>query len=435
MGPINYTQQIANPFQAAAQGFQFGAGIRELEQTQQANAIKLQQQQAAMQQAQQAEQARQRFFSNPRPTMRDAAELASMIPESQAKAMQPYLEGMSKEQQQGVLKFNTEVLSALQTNPSVAVKLLRQRAQAERGMGDEEEAGLYDRMAESTEKDGPNVAFKGLSTIVAALPGAKDMFDAASKLGTEQRAAELQPSALTEAQSKAQSAAVAAKFAESKAAQDLQKGGWDIAKLQSDIQIAKQNSQIAAMNAAASREGNAIKRQELQLKLGELTQKRDDTLRGKVAEVENSRFNIDNLLNTADRILATPKSVIGSATGPISARMLTLSQSTADFEALIENLDAQAFLSQIPQMKGTGALSENEGKKLAAALQNFSLKQSPERLLANVQEAQRLMLKARKTLADRYGVPETVADTPSAPAAAKARGLTTDQILKELGVK
>jgi hypothetical protein len=45
------------------------------------------------------------------------------------------------------------------------------------------------------------------------------------------------------------------------------------------------------------------------------------------------------------------------------------------------------------------------------------------------------MLKARKTLADRYGVPETVADTPSSPAAAKARGLTTDQILKELGVK
>jgi len=93
MGPINYTQQIANPFQAAAQGLQLGAGIRELEQTQQANAIKLQQQQAAMQQAQQVEQARQRFFSNPRPTMRDAAELASMIPESQAKAMQPYLEG------------------------------------------------------------------------------------------------------------------------------------------------------------------------------------------------------------------------------------------------------------------------------------------------------------------------------------------------------
>jgi hypothetical protein len=317
----------------------------------------------------------------------------------------------------------------------VAIQLLRKRAEGEKNSGDPEEAALYERLADSAEKDGPAMAFKGLSSIVSALPGAKEMFEAAGKFGDEQRAAELQPSALTEAQSKAQSAAVAAKFAESKAAQDLQKGGWDIAKLQSDIQIAKQNSQIAAMNAATSREGNAIKRQELQLKLGELTQKRDDTLRGKVAEVENSRFNIDNLLNTADRILATPKSVVGSAAGPMSSRIPTMFQSTADFESLIENLDAQAFLSQIPQMKGTGALSENEGKKLAAALQNFSLKQSPEQLLNNVKEAQRLMLKARKTLADRYGVPETVADTPSAPAAAKARGLTTDQILKELGVK
>jgi hypothetical protein len=395
----------------------------------------LQQQQALMQQAQNAELARRKFFSNPNPTMRDAAELASFIPESQAKAMQPFLDGMSKEQQQGTLKFNTEVLSALQNNPTVAIQLLRKRAEGEKNSGDPEEAALYERLADSAEKDGPAMAFKGLSSIVSALPGAKEMFEAAGKFGAEQRAAELQPSALTEAQSKAQSAAVAAKFAESKAAQDLQKGGWDIAKLQSDIQIAKQNSQIAAMNSATSREGNAIKRQELQLKLGELTQKRDDTLRGKVAEVENSRFNIDNLLNTADRILATPKSVVGSAAGPMSSRIPTMFQSTADFESLIENLDAQAFLSQIPQMKGTGALSENEGKKLAAALQNFSLKQSPEQLLNNVKEAQRLMLKARKTLADRYGVPETVADTPSAPAAAKARGLTTDQILKELGVK
>ncbi len=237
MGPINYTQQIANPFQAAAQGLQLGAGIQEMQQLQQANAIKLQQQQAAMRQAQQIEQEKQRFISNPNPTMRDAARLASFLPESQAKAMQPYLEGMSKEQQQGVLKFNTEVLSALQTNPAVAVKLLRQRAQAERGNGDAEEADLYERMAESTEKDGPVVAFKGLSTIVAALPGAKEMFDAAGKFGTEQRAAELQPAALTEAQAKAQSAAVAASFAERMAEAGLNEKNWNIKNVQNQINV------------------------------------------------------------------------------------------------------------------------------------------------------------------------------------------------------
>ena len=64
-------------------------------------------------------------------------------------------------------------------------------------------------------------------------------------------------------------------------------------------------------------------------------------------------------------------------------------------------------------MKGLGALSDAEGKKLSAALQNFSLRQSPERLMENVREAQRLLLKARENVARRYGVPETVPDTPA----------------------
>ncbi len=251
MGPINYTQQIANPFQAAAQGLQLGAGIQEMQQLQQQNAIKLQQQQADMQRAQQVEQARQRFFANPNPTMRDAAELASLIPESQAKAMQPYLEGMSKEQQQGVLRFNTEVLSALKTNPAVAVKLLRQRAQAERGAGDAEEADLYERMAESTEKDGPDVAFKGLSTIVAALPGAKDMFEAAGKFGTEQRAAELQPFALTKAEAEAKIKKIESDFAP-------EKFGADLGLTRAQINQAK--AAASASNAAAARSGAEAKR-------------------------------------------------------------------------------------------------------------------------------------------------------------------------------
>jgi hypothetical protein len=91
---------------------------------------------------------------------------------------------------------------------------------------------------------------------------------------------------------------------------------------------------------------------------------------------------------------------------------MTIRQETADFEELIENLDAQAFLSQIPNMKGLGSLSDAEGLRVTRALQNFSLRQSPEQLRENVQEAQRLMLKARRYLADEYGMPDTLPDTP-----------------------
>src|SRR5690606_31575313 len=151
-----------------------------------------------------------------------------------------------------------------------------------------------------------------------------------------------------------------------------------IQAIQNDIEYKRESNRIAAMRADADREGNALKRKELELKIEDTIRERDAKVREKAGEIESARLNIDNMLNTADRILATPMSVVGAAAGPVSSRLPTLSQDTSDFEALIENFDAQAFLSQIPNMKGMGALSENEGKKLAAALQSFSLKQSPE---------------------------------------------------------
>jgi hypothetical protein len=258
MGPIDYTSQTKNPFQAALQGMQLGAGIQGIQAQQREEAFKAQQQQAAlqqqqalMQQAQNAELARRKFFSNPNPTMRDAAELASFIPESQAKAMQPYLEGMSKEQQQGTLKFNTEVLSALQNNPTVAIQLLRKRAEGEKNSGDPEEAALYERLADSAEKDGPAMAFKGLSSIVSALPGAKEMFEAAGKFGDEQRAAALQPFKLREQTADTIIKEVQAKFAPEKL-------GADLGLTQAQINQAKASA--AASNAAAAKSGAEAKR-------------------------------------------------------------------------------------------------------------------------------------------------------------------------------
>jgi hypothetical protein len=250
-----------------------------------------------------------------------------------------------------------------------------------------------------------------LRTAVAAAD--KAVADATTAQATAKNAPEKAAADAALSTANAQKAAVAAKFAESNAVIDLQKKGWDITKIQNDIDIAKQNSRIAAINAATAKEGNSLKRQENELKLREMIDKRDATVREKVAEVESARSDMDNFLNTADRILKTPKNIVGSAAGPISARMPTLSQDTADFEALVETLGSQAFMSQIPKMKGAGALSEKEGDKLQSSLQNLSLKQSPERLIENVKEAQRLILKGRATLAKRSGLPESIPDTPS----------------------
>jgi hypothetical protein len=55
-----------------------------------------------MQQQQKIATARDTFLANPKPTMRDALTFASILPKDQADAIRPYIEGVGKEQQQGV---------------------------------------------------------------------------------------------------------------------------------------------------------------------------------------------------------------------------------------------------------------------------------------------------------------------------------------------
>lgn len=413
--PISYAADVQSPFQAALQGYQAGAGIRN-------DQLQQQQQQLAIQQQKQQAQVIRSLITNPNATADDYANATLLVPGLKDQFKQAW-ETKNAQQQQNDLSHVAQVFAALKgQQPDVAAQLLTDRATALRGAGDEAGAKNADVMAQLA-KDHPEFAASMIGMKLAAIPGGDKVITGAASLGAESRAEEMQPEAVKKAQAEAQSAAVAAKFAESNAAQDLVKKGWDIQKIQSDIDIAKQNVKIAAMNASIAREGNDLKRQELGLKLQEMKDQRDEKVRTRVADVESARSTMDNFLSTADKLLTMavdkdgkPTDVIKSATGPIGSRMPTTSQDTADFEALAETLGSQAFMSQIPAMRGTGNLSEREGDKLQSSLQNLSLKQSPERLIENVKEAQRLILKARKNVSIKYGVPDTVPDTPAATA-------------------
>jgi len=222
-------------------------------------------------------------------------------------------------------------------------------------------------------------------------------------------------------EAKAKEAQVTADFARAKATLDAQqqaetisKTKADIRKTDADILIAKENNRIAALNAAQAKETNNLKRQELQQKIDDAKEKRDAADREQQALVSNQVADIDNFLNTAQRIKNTPKDIIKSATGPVASRLPTLSSDVSDFEALVEALGSQAFIAQIPKIKGTGSLSEKEGDKLQASLQTLSLKQSPERLIENVDEAVRLLTKVRGNIGLKYGVKEPALDVPAA---------------------
>jgi hypothetical protein len=219
-------------------------------------------------------------------------------------------------------------------------------------------------------------------------------------------------------------AQVESEFARANAVLDVQKKGVDIRKTEADILINKENARIAALNAAIARETNTLKRQELQQKIDEAKEKRDAADREQQATLANQSADIDNFINTATRIKQTPRDIINAATGPIASRLPTTNQGVADFEALVETLGSQAFLAQIPKIKGTGNLTEKEGDKLQASLQNLSLKQSPDRLLANVDEAVRLLEKARVTITARSGLPTVPSDVPARELSVSVGGTT-----------
>jgi len=254
MEPINYLAQVADPFAASLKGYAATDAILNAE-AKRAEALRLQQLQ--QQQQQQLAQEQAKFFANPNPTMRDAARYASLLTPEQSKAFQPFMEGISKEQQQNTLKTTGQLLSALQTNPQVFITRAKENALAARNSGDEADATLLEQMAEAAAdpQRGPGVVFKSLAVRTAGIPGAKEMFETIDKsLGTAREEA-LAPSKLTQAQQEAKKAkseaeikATEALFAERLQQAGLSEKNWNVKNLQSQI-----SNRAAQLNLDAQR--------------------------------------------------------------------------------------------------------------------------------------------------------------------------------------
>ena len=344
------------------------------------------------------------------------ARLMTLFPEHQA-AIKPQFEQLSRARQQGEIAAALPVASALLSgNAKVAKDLIEARIKATPEGQDTSGLQALSALVDADPQTARNYALMGLSQVMSP-----DKFaETFGKLAETGRAEAMAPITMrketalsAEAEEKAKQAAIKSRFAESEAVIDLEKKGWDIRKIQSDMAIAKQNAQIAAANVQIGKTTNDLKRQELELKVEDMKQKRDSTVREKAAEIESARFNIDNMLNTASRILNNPR--LNDVVGTIEGRLpVILSDEAQDAVALIETLGSQAFLSQIPNVKGMGQLSNAEGEKLQNALQNLGRVQSEKQFRENLQEATRLLKKARENVSMRFGVPESAPDVPAA---------------------
>lgn len=352
------------------------------------------------------------------PTVANISSVMAKYP-AIADKFSPLLTNATEQQRQNRIAQASDVYASLLAGRTdIAKQLLQEHADAARNAGDEQSAKSAEVMARILDNGdaGKNMILSSAGMFLSAAMGADKFGETYSKLSETARADELQPSKLTEAQATAAKAATAAKFAESDAALDLQKKGWDITKIQNDIAVSKQNAKIAMMNASIARETNDLKRQELALKVQDAQAERDEKVRAKVAEVSSVRADIDNMLSTIQLALDTSGIAKWAAAGPIAGHVpgAVMGDEVSDYRETLKTLRSQTKLQQLKNLKATGAtmgaLNESEGEALEKSFVNLSTTQSPARLQANLKEAQRLLTKFRSNLTAKYGVPEAPID-------------------------
>jgi len=440
MQPFDFSIKQPDPNQMIMGGLQNASAIMQVQNAQRESEAKVQlaQQQTADLQAKQIEaQRRQQRFAQvaQNPTSSAVRRLMVEFPEL-SEQFKRSVDSLSASEKETMIRTGSGALFALEKGKQdIALSLIDRDIEAARNSGDDGMVFNLENIKDSiiASPDGARFALKG---VLMSAMGGKEFADTMKGLGEEERAQAEAPARLTKIQAEAEKAAVDARFAESDAVIDLEKKGWDIKKIQSDMQIAKMNSQIAAMNAQTSRmsaglaaQGNSLKQQENELKMQEMLDKRDEAVRVKAFELEQARTTTDDMLNTIARIKKNP--ALSRVVGVLGGRINTapLSNDALDAIALLESFGSEAFLAQREKLKGGGSITDFEGQKGADALANVTRKQSLKQLMENLDEAERRLLKGRKQLADKFGVPDSIPDTP----AAIPSGNEIDALLRKYG--
>ena len=170
-----------------------------------------------------------------------------------------------------------------------------------------------------------------------------------------------------------------------------------------------------AQFAAALKAGSTGIQQELQQqRLEDLKTKAAEKQRATDVANQGRTASFDTAIDTLGTLMTHPgkKDVVGKLTGSTMARIP--GTDAAGFAAQLDTFKAQSFLPQVAALKGMGALSDAEGKKLIDAVGALSTKMKPAEFDAQVNKITN-DLKAARNRVQATNTP----GTPATPAATK----------------
>lgn len=237
-GPINYGIDVPDPSQSFLQAFKTGTAITETRMLQE----------KAQREAEQQQRITQAFerLRQPGATAKDYADLAMMLPETQAKAVRESFSMINADQQQNALTQAGQVFSAFKSGkPDIAVGLIERQIEAKRNSGDEGGARFLETWRDVA-KENPKAAEDYFGFTISQIPGGDKVIAGAVQLEEDRRKTQLQPFKLRQETADAIVKEAQAKFAP-------EKFGLEIDLTKSQIEQAK--AARRAQDAAAAKSG------------------------------------------------------------------------------------------------------------------------------------------------------------------------------------
>ena len=249
MQPINYGVEIQDPTQSFLSAFQTGAAIQD---------TRLKQEQQQQQMANQ--KLIQEGFNKlrqPGATAADYANLAMVLPETQAKAVRESFSMLSGERQQNALQQSGQVFSAFKAGkPEIAISLLDRQIEAKRNSGDNEGAMFLETWRDVA-KENPKATEDYFGFTISQMPGGDKIIESAVKLGGERRTEEQAPAKLRQELAAADKAESEAKTALATATNAPETAAAEAALKKAQADKAKIEAQFAGPLAQASLNLNA----------------------------------------------------------------------------------------------------------------------------------------------------------------------------------
>jgi 3-deoxy-D-manno-octulosonate 8-phosphate phosphatase KdsC-like HAD superfamily phosphatase len=201
--PINYLQNVQDPFKQAVQGLQLGAGIADIYAQREVADQQNIQNALAQAQQQQYQAGINSFFATP-PAERKYENLERLFigaNKQQFDALQAVGKNMTEEKLATSKRFTGQVLAALESNPESAKQLLMQRIEAETDPMQKKAWQDTLKLAEVS----PDQAIKNVELVGGAAFG-KDWYETIANVRKSRREQALEPSVLAEAVAKAKKA-------------------------------------------------------------------------------------------------------------------------------------------------------------------------------------------------------------------------------------